>query len=217
MEVLIVDDHQLIRSAVSNLLSREFDNLQCTEADSGEAAFEQFKRQDFDCAIVDLFLQGEPPFVFLRNLCDRYPELPVVVLSASDNQSHMRKCIDLGASAFINKGEAMENVIDAVKTVIGRGLFIQPALQQPATREIHKPDSLPDISLDEVINRLTDRQLDILSLVAQGKSNKEVARERDLSDNTIKVHVSAILRALGLNNRTQLGLLAQKVGIIDNP
>ena len=212
MHVLIVDDHQLIRSAISSLLDNEFINVLCVEADCGTSALIAISKHQFDCAIVDLFLPGEPPFEFIRMLCEQRPELPVIVLSATSINSHKHQCMEIGASAFINKGEAMETVSDVLSTLLPKEILIPRVMGRFSLTA----EQLPDIALDEVINKLTERQLDILGLLAQGKSNKEVARERNLSDNTVKVHVSAILRALNLNNRTQLGLLAHKIGINRN-
>jgi len=216
MRVLIVDDHQLIRAALRDLLHRQYSILDCVEASSGETALSAVKQKEFDVAIVDLFIPGETAFVFLQKLCKQRPSLPVVVLSATDNQQHMQQCIDLGAKAFVNKGEAMEKVIDAIEKVIIGDVFLPSALSKKVETSI-SPESgeLPDLNLEIVLKVLTDRQLDILRMIAQGKSNKAIAREKELSDNTVKVHVSAILRALDLKNRTQIGLLAQKLGLIN--
>ncbi len=217
MRVLIVDDHQLIRAALRDLLSRHYENLECVEAPSGEIALTEVTKMDFDVAIVDLFIPGETAFVFLRKLCEQHPALPVVVVSATENQQHMQQCIDLGAAAFVNKGEAMEMIVDAIEKVMIGGLFLPGALSSKVKPPISSgPGHLPDLDLNKVLNVLTDRQLDILRMIAQGKSNKVIALERKLSDNTVKVHVSAILRALELKNRTQIGLLAQKLGLIND-
>ena len=216
MRVLIVDDHQLIRAALRDLLHRQYSILDCVEASSGETALSAVKQKEFDVAIVDLFIPGETAFVFLQKLCKQRPSLPVVVLSATDNQQHMQQCIDLGAKAFVNKGEAMEKVIDAIEKVIIGDVFLPSALSKKVETSI-SPESgeLPDLNLEIVLKVLTVRQLDIIRMIAQGKSNKAIAREKELSDNTVKVHVSAILRALDLKNRTQIGLLAQKLGLIN--
>lgn len=217
MRVLIVDDHQLIRSAVRNLLVPEFPGVECIEVDNGVSALAVAADSHFDFAIVDLFLPNETAFVLVRNLCDLLPDLPVLILSATDNKTHMLQCFDLGASAFVNKGEAIETIVDAVKVVLS-GEKYWPEILSAGTvlsSSVGGHD-LPDRSLDEVMSVLTDRQLDILRLVAQGQSNKEIARDTSLSDNTVKVHVSAILRALNLSNRTQIGLLAQKIGILNS-
>ncbi|MEH6910616.1 MAG: response regulator transcription factor [Oceanicoccus sp.] len=217
MRVLIVDDHQLIRSAVRNLLVAEFPGVECIEVDNGLSALEIAAHSHFDVAIVDLFLPNETAFVLVRNLCDLLSDLPVLILSATDNKAHMLQCFELGVSAFVNKGEAIETIVDAVKVVLSGEKYLPEILSAGAVLSSSVcGNDLADRSLDEVIRTLTNRQLDILRLVAQGQSNKEIARDTNLSDNTVKVHVSAILRALDLSNRTQIGLLAQKIGILNS-
>ncbi len=217
MRVLLVDDHQLIRAALRDLLSRHYSNLECIETSSGEEALAEVSNMDFDVAIVDLFIPGETAFVFLRKLCEKRPALPVVVLSATDNHQHMQQCMDIGARGFVNKGEAMDKVADAIEKVMLGKQFLPDELSSKARQPISSgPGHLPDLDLDQVLKALTDRQLDILRMIAQGKSNKVIALEKDLSGNTIKVHVSAILRALKLKNRTQIGMLAQKLGLIND-
>lgn len=216
MRILIVDDHQLIRTALRDLFNRLYTTAECVEALSGKDALAKVAEMDFDMAIVDLFMPGETAFVFLRKLCKQQPKLPVVVLSATDSQQHMQQCIDLGASAFINKGEAIEKVADAVEKVLSGGTFLSNKLKRTKQPDAQDPEHLPDLGLDTILNILTDRQLDILRLIGQGKSNKVIALEKQLSGNTVKVHVSAILRALDLKNRTQIGLLAQKIGLLND-
>ena len=216
MRVLIIDDHQLIRAAVRNLLVPEFPAVECVEVDNGHSALEAVADGHFDFAIVDLFLPNETAFVLVRQLCDMLPDLPVLVLSATDDKAHMRQCFALGVSAFVNKGEAIETIVDAVNAVLSGKKYMPEALSAGADLSLSVGDNdLPYQSLEKVMSVLTDRQLDILRLVAKGHSNKEIARHSNLSENTVKVHVSAILKALGLSNRTQIGLLAQKIGILN--
>ena len=216
MQILIVDDHQLIRAALRDLFNRLYSTSECVEAHSGKEALAKVAEIDFDIAIVDLFIPGETAFVFLRKLCKQQPKLPVIVLSATDSPQHMQQCMDLGASAFIHKGEVMEKVIDAVEKVLSGSTFLSNKLKRSKQPDVLDSEDLPDLGLDVILDKLTDRQLDILRLIGQGKSNKTIAMEKQLSDNTVKVHVSAILRALDLKNRTQIGLLAQKFGLLND-
>ena len=212
MEILVVDDHQLIRTGLREMLPLRFPNSRIYEADTGETALELAQAQHCDLAVADLFMPGETAFSFLRQLCDACPELPVVVLSASENAAHVRKCIDYGASAFVPKAAPQDELIGAIETALAGGVFF-PSLSEQA----YAADDAPALDLDAVTDALTERQLEILALVAQGKSNKQIARECNCSDNTVKVHVSAILRALDLNNRTQAGILGQRLGLASSP
>ena len=130
MEILVVDDHQLIRTGLREMLPLRFPNSRIYEAASGEAALELVRSQHFDLAVADLFMPGETAFSFLRQLCDCRPELPVVVLSASENGAHIRKCIDYGASAFVPKAASQEALIDAIETALAGGVTF-PAVHAP--------------------------------------------------------------------------------------
>lgn len=213
MQILIVDDHELIRSGLKDFLHKHLEQPDIREADCGKTALTLADTNAFDLAIVDLFMPGEQAFQFIRKLCDKHPDLPVLVLSASDSGAHIRKCVDLGASAFVNKSAPQTDLLKAINTALAGGLCF-PSVQD--TQAVVNPEtSLPKLTADQVIHNLTDRQLEVLCMVAQGKSNKQIARECNLSDNTVKVHVSAILRSLELNNRTQIGLLGQQLGLIE--
>lgn len=216
MRFLIVDDHALIRSGLSDVLKRYFPTCSCLTASSGEEALGALQRSAIDLAVVDLFIPGEDTFGHIRKLCDRFPELPVVVLSATEHPQHVRKCIDLGAAAFVPKSAAESVLIHAINTALAGGYYVPQNLNSVVAAATFINDSeLPAISIDTITSTLTERQVHILTMVAQGKTNKQIARECNLSDNTVKVHVSAILRALGLSNRTQAGLLGQKLGLMN--
>jgi DNA-binding NarL/FixJ family response regulator len=214
MRIIIVDDHQLIRSGLRDLLKDKFPEVSIHEADNGPSALNQIEQFDFDLAIVDLFMPGETAFVFIRKLCDKRPELPVLVLSASEDDAHIRKCIDLGACGFIPKSAAQTDLLNAIQTTLAGGVYMPARLDKHDSSEPASHDDYSIDNLNEVTARLTNRQLEILCMVAQGKSNKQIARDCSLSDNTVKVHVSAILKSLNLNNRTQIGLLGQRLGLV---
>lgn len=215
MRALVVDDHMLIRSGLHDMLANRFPDIEVVEAASGEAALGLIGSKPFDLAIIDLFIPGEAAFVFVRKLCDADPELPVLVLSGSENPVHVRKCIDLGCSAFVPKSAAQETLFGAIDSILDGGVFIPTEiLHSNAEAELSTTD-LPVLpSIETVTSKLTDRQLEILTMITSGKSNKQIARDFQLSENTVKVHVSAILRSLELDNRTQAGILGQQLGLL---
>lgn len=216
MRFLIIDDHELIRSAVKNLLSKEFSNTHFTEVGNGANALLEISKNAFDIVIADLFLPDEEPFVLLKNIREKSAELPIIVLSASNVSAHREVCSGLGVSDYVNKGEAMESLVVAVKNILPeiKCCHRSPSVKSSSHALSNSTKGPLDINLKKTLNLLTDRQIDILTLVAQGKTNKEIARARRLSDNTIKVHVSAILKALKLNNRTQLSMFAIRAGLL---
>ena len=148
----------------------------------------------------------------MRQLCGQHPGLKVVVVSASENPAHMRKAIDTGAQGFIPKSFCSDRLIAALEVILEGRVFLPDAMTQvnPAAMAANG-EVAPGTSREQLLACLTPRQLEILHLLAQGQSNKQIARHCQLSENTIKVHVSAILRALALSNRTQAGVLMQKL------
>jgi DNA-binding NarL/FixJ family response regulator len=217
MRFLIVDDHALIRSGLSDVLKRHFPTCSCLTAANSEDALSIMLDNPIDLAVMDLFIPGEETFSHIRKVCDKLPELPVVVLSATEHPNHIRKCVDLGAAAFVPKSAPESILIHAINTALAGGYYVPQNLNSVVTASTFNNDNeLPAINIDTITSTLTERQVHILTMVAQGKTNKQIARECNLSDNTVKVHVSAILRALGLSNRTQAGLLGQKLGLMVN-
>jgi DNA-binding NarL/FixJ family response regulator len=212
MRIIIVDDHALVRTGLSDILRRHIAGASITEAANFEGAVTILARQTMDLAIVDLFIPGEDSFDSLRLLCRLHPELKVVVISASENPAHIRKAIEIGARGYIPKSFGRIRLLEALDAILGGRIFLPDTVSQAGTTGISANGEIaPGTSRAQVLACLTPRQLEILQMVAEGQSNKQIARRCRLSENTIKVHVSAILRALGLSNRTQAGVLMQKL------
>lgn len=212
MHVIIIDDHALIRTGLSNILRHHFDHASIAEAAGGAECLKLLAQNPADLAIVDLFIPGEDSFSFIRQLCDQYPALTVVVVSASENPAHIRKAIDTGAAGFIPKSYSSNQFLKALDRVLEGSIYLPDTLLQvnPAALAANS-EIAPGATNDQLLACLTPRQYEILEMLAMGHSNKQIARHCQLSENTIKVHVSAILRALGLNNRTQAGVLMQQI------
>lgn len=216
MNILIADDHALIRSGLSALLAQQFDTATILEAPNAIQALQVASdTPSLDLALLDLFLQDMDGFTFLRQFCNSYPDVPVIVMSASTNPAHVRKVIDMGVSGYVPKSVSPEVFSDAIKRVMGGGVYIpEDKTLGPGAHEnkVAVSGGLA-YSLDEVKDLLTSRHMQILARIQCGRSNKQIAREYELSENTVKTHVSAILKILGLANRTEAGILAEKLGI----
>lgn len=212
MRVIIVDDHALIRTGLATTLQRQYPTADIKEAENSRSALAILAQSHVELAIVDLFIPGEDSFAFVRQLCDSYPAMTVAVLSATENPAHIRKCIDLGASGFIPKSSPPAQLLAALADVLAGKIYLPRTVNfaMPAAIAANGAVS-PGFTRDQVVSSLTPRQLEILQLLARGQSNKQIAKCCQLSENTIKVHVSAILRALGLNNRSQAGILMQQL------
>lgn len=221
MKVLLVDDHPLILSALKAMIEKLSPGVVVNAVSSArEARFTLNAQQDHDLMLLDLQLGDANGFELLTEVRRTDPDLSVVVLSSSDRASDVIRAIDLGAMGFLPKRMTTEDLADALRLVMAGGIFV-PTMSLNPVRDADEPaptapapaaatDSLP--SFDEL--GITPRQADVLTLLLQGKSNKDIARRLGLSVETIKDHVAAVLRALGVNSRTQavlaVGQMTQK-------
>lgn len=214
MHTLIVDDHAFVCVGLKATLLDGLSDIKVSTASDGAKALDILLNDSIDLAVIDLFMPGgDGGFDFIDTVCQTYPKLPIIVLSASENPAHIRKCLDIGAKGFVTKSAPKEILFTAITKVLAGDRYIPSALLT-AQGDGGRGNSDLQASADNVIQLLTERQLEILALISKGLSNKLIARELFLSENTVKVHVSAILRALSLSNRTQAGLVGQKLEII---
>ena len=214
MHTLIVDDHAFVCVGLKATLLDGLSDIKVSTASDGAKALDILLNDSIDLAVIDLFMPGgDGGFDFIDTVCQTYPQLPIIVLSASENPAHIRKCLDIGAKGFVTKSAPKEILFTAITKVLAGDRYIPSALLT-AQGDGGRGNSDFQASADNVTQLLTERQLEILALISKGLSNKLIARELFLSENTVKVHVSAILRALSLSNRTQAGLVGQKLEII---
>ena len=228
MKVLLVDDHPLILSALQTVIKGLGDHVNVVGAGSARAAREALKAaDDFDLVLLDLQLGDADGFDLLVEFRAAYPALPVVVVSASDRASDVIRSIDLGAMGFVPKRATNETLFEALHMVMSGGIYVPPmsiGVDLPATR---RSTDVVNGQLN-VVNKeatdsgfqtqpslaslgLTPRQTDVLALLLQGNPNKLIARELGLSVETVKDHVAAVLRALGVSSRTQAVLAVSQM------
>lgn len=213
MKALVADDHALLRAGLIQALSRLDATPTIHEAsDANEVMCLVKAHPDLDLILLDLFMPGANGFELLSRVCDAANLAPVVVLSASDDPNHMRKALDCGAAGFIPKSAAPGVMLSALGLVLAGGVYVPPDLVHAPT-----PVKTEDTHLDSSSGPLTARQAEVLRLMGQGRPNKQIARDLDLSENTVKIHVAAILRALGAANRTEAVMLARDRGFDFGP
>lgn len=215
MKVLVVDDHPLVRDAVSGILAGLSSALEILEA-SDCAAGLAFARAhpDIDLVLLDLELPGSRRFDALDRFRREHPTLPVVILSMHRDRQAVRGAIERGAMGFIPKASPKEVIAGAVRLVLAGGVYLPPeALAEDGVAgagEFALPADAPR-SLSGL--GLTPRQGQVLALIMQGKSNKEICRELGLADRTVKVHVTAVLSALRVSSRAKAVVAAGKLGL----
>jgi DNA-binding NarL/FixJ family response regulator len=217
LKILIVDDHPLIREALRQVLQALDRQLELLEAQSGDEALDLTRlNQDISLILLDLALPGVDGFEVLRRLRDGFPGIPVVVVSAYDNAEMVTRVIDAGAMGFIPKTSTTPILLNALRLVLSGGVYLPPEVL--SRHEVIAP-AAPQLASGPAQLRdpreigLTERQAQVLALLVQGNPNKLICRELNLAEGTVKIHVTAVLKALGVTNRTQAVIAVGKLGL----
>jgi len=209
-QILIADDHPLVRGALKQALSTELENVSVLEAESLYEAIDQVEahKGDIDLVLLDLHMPGMNGFTGLFTLRASYPDIPVSIVSASQELPVVRRSIEYGASAFVPKSAPVDQIGLAVKTVLDGGMWM-PDWAREAME--NGPTDDEATGLAEKIGQLTPQQLRVLNMLTEGKLNKQIAYELDVTEATVKAHVSAILRKLSVHSRTQAVIIAREL------
>jgi DNA-binding NarL/FixJ family response regulator len=213
MKILMVDDHVLIREALRGVLTELKGDAEIVEALNSRQAMQCIEdHPDIELVLLDLNLPDRSGFEVLAELRERYPAISVVVLSGNEEQGSISKALDFGALGFIPKSARREVMLSAFKLVFAGGIYVPPEiLSRPQPALAASVESKPPPSAAEL--GLTERQMDVLVLMMQGKSNKAICRDLDLAEATVKNHVTAILKALKATNRTEAVIAAAAFGL----
>jgi DNA-binding NarL/FixJ family response regulator len=219
MKVLIVDDHALIREAMRGVLKElQADAAVLEAANCAQAMALVQKHPDLRLILLDLKLPDRDGLDALTELGARYPAISVVMLSAFTDRENVVKALDAGALGFIPKTDSREVLLSALRLVLAGGMYIPPnalALSHPASAVVTATADAPSAPRKRPSPAelgLTERQVEVMALIMQGKSNKHICRELDLAEPTVKNHVSAILKALDVDNRTEAILAVAALG-----
>ena len=220
LKVLVIDDHPLVQEGVAAALeSLGHDVNVISAADSAQGLTAAAANPDIDLVLLDLALPGMSGLGLINALHERFPSLPVVVLSALEDPETVRQAITAGAMGFVPKSAQTRVLIEVLQQVLEGNVSVPgsvhaaPGAGAPGNQGLSGVPghgSEPDVAL------LTLRQLEVLSRLCQGKTNKQIATELGLSEKTVKAHVTAIFKVLGVVNRTQAVLVARRIGMITN-
>lgn len=212
MKILIADDHELFRDGLRHVLDQLGGSLTIVEASDFAQAVAAVEREpDIDIVLLDLNMPGMPWNEGLQRLKELLPEqIPIIVLSASDDRRHVLQAVNMGASGFIPKTSSSRVMLSALKLVLSGGVYLPPALLEQGASQ---GDGMGPLANENAVSFLTPRQREVLALLGQGKSNKEIARVLQLAEGTVKLHVTAILKALNVNNRTRAVVAASQLGL----
>jgi DNA-binding NarL/FixJ family response regulator len=217
VKILVVDDHPLIREALRQVLQALDRAVDLLEAQTCEEALDLTRgHPDISLVLLDLTLPGPDGFEALRRLREAFPAMPVVVLSASDQPETVMRAIEGGAMGYIPKTSSSQVLLNALRLVLSGAVYLPPEILHKE-RDIAPAAPAPPVSPAELREPraigLTARQAQVLALLVQGKPNKLICRDLNLAEGTVKIHVTAILKTLGVMNRTQAVIAVSKLGL----
>lgn len=204
-QIIIADDHPLFRAALRQAVGQAVSGVDILEADSIaslQAAIEDCP--DADLVLLDLNMPGAHGFSGLVFLRGQYPGLPVVVVSGSEDLQVVRRAIDYGASGFIPKSSPLPTISEAIRGVLDGDVWLPPGI---AGKISAMPGAPAELAAQ--LASLTPQQFRVLGMLSEGLLNKQIAYELDVSEATIKAHITAIFRKLGVRNRTQAVIALQ--------
>ncbi|MFC4314443.1 response regulator [Steroidobacter flavus] len=209
MKLLVVDDHPLFRDGLAALLRQANPDTQVFQASDSEAGMEMAQAAgDLDAVFVDLMMPGLAGEAAVKEFARRRPELPVIVLSSSENPSDVKRVLKAGALGYIPKSASPQTVLSALQLVLTGNIYVPPLLARAADATATEQSKVaPGLST------LTERQVEVLKQLRDGHSNKEISNRLGIAEKTVKAHVAAIFRALNVVNRTQAANAARELQI----
>ena len=210
--VLLVDDHELVRQGIAAMLSAAGDVQVVGNARSGREALEVARRELPDIVLMDVRMPDMDGLEATRKIKEERPRTAVIMLTMHDNPTYLRDAVRAGAAGYLLKDVSKEELIDAIRQVATGGAFIESQMLKGMLSEMK-----PSGQAAPAAKNLTKREREILSLVAEGMSNREIAEKLVLSPETVKSHVAAILEKLNVSDRTQAAIYAVRHGLVETP
>ena len=201
IRVLIADDHPILREGMASLLNRQVGMEVIAQATDGDEAVALFRRQRPDVAVLDLRMPSLGGIEAIAAIREIDPLARLVILTSFASDEEIYRAIEAGARGYLLKGAAVEELVDCVRAVHGGRTYIPPAIASKLAGRVGTVD-------------LTGREREVLSLVAEGKSNREIGATLDITEGTIKVHVNNILHKLGVASRTEAVNIGLRRGLV---
>lgn len=216
MRILIVDDHALVRRGLNYVVKEGFPDAEVTEAEGSEVALQSVRGgKSFDLALVDVRMPDRDGLELLKALKTEVPDMPVIMLSTYENAPYVRRALADGASGYLLKDATPEDLAQAITVAMsGSGNVLSPRVIQNLfeDQDAHGAGGTNGHGRRNEYS-LTQRENDILALLSEGRSNRDIAGHLFLSEKTVKAHLAAIFRKLGVTNRTQAAMAAVQMGV----
>ncbi len=212
MRILLIDDHALFRAGLTALLERR--GIDVVSSASARAGIERAKAIRPDVILLDLRMPELGGLDALRELRSTGIDLPIVILTTSGDEQDLSDCLRSGASGYLLKDMAPDELVNTLHQVVNGATVVAPSLAGVLARIIQQGVSgQTEDAKDPVFSKLTPREFEILCHLSEGQSNKAIARNLNISDGTVKLHVKAILRKLGVHSRVEAAVMAVEQGV----
>jgi DNA-binding NarL/FixJ family response regulator len=211
IRILLVDDQTIIRQGLRSLLESQADFQIVGEADNGKSAIALVAQlydtsEQPDLILMDVRMPVMDGVAAIKKLSEQFSSIPVLVLSTFDDDEYITQAMQFGAKGYLLKDTAIEEIADAIRATIKGYTQLGPGLFQKFITQCDRLNSTQELPLS--LQSLSPREKEVLSLIAKGASNKEIAQELYISERTVKAHVTSILSQLNLRDRTQAAILA---------
>lgn len=208
LKILIADDHALVRGGLGALIKTLLPDITILECNSFDLVTRKLREEsDVDLLLIDLMMPGMQSVESIQFLCNNWPDVPVVVVSVKEDMYLIRQALRAGATGYIPKSSSPDVTLNAIRLVLSGGIYIPPdalelrnlADEEGERKSVSKAVADEDNGADA---GLTPRQLDVMDLIAEGKSNLEIGEELGLTSGTVKMHLTRIYKSLGAKSRT---------------
>ena len=214
MKLLIVDDHAVVREGIAALLQQAHAGSVIVQArDLGDAIVLATAHADLDAVLLDLRMPGVSGTAAIAELARRFPAVPIIVLSSSEDPAEVRAALAAGALGYVPKSARPQALLSALQIVLAGEIYVPPLM----LAAVSAPPMARASEAPAAAGKLTERQLEVLDQLVLGLSNKDIGHALALSEKTVKAHVTAIFRALQVVNRTQAARVARQRGLVRAP
>lgn len=214
MKLILADDHTLFRNGLALLLKAHSNDCDVWEGDGLDAALAAAEAHpDADVALLDLNMPGMDGVQGIRRFVESHPGLPLIILTGAEAQQHIQDVLTAGASGFIPKSSTPAVMLSAIQLVLSGGTYVPPQALSRAPAAAHS--RVTSSVRERAQTQLTERQMQVLRLLAAGKPNKAICRELDIEEGTVKAHIATIFRVLDVTNRTAAASVARETGLLD--
>ncbi|MEH6357698.1 MAG: response regulator transcription factor [Pseudomonadales bacterium] len=201
LRIVIADDHALVRGGIALLVEMASPGVEVLHANSFDQVLSTFSENDsIDLMLLDLKMPGMDPDSGIRTICRTWPEVPIIIVSVTEDVQTIRKALAAGAMGYVPKTSSPDVTISALKLVLAGGIYVPPHVLK---QDISQLSNEPQLEESGTKSLLTRRQMEVLDLIVSGKSNKAIADEIGLTTSTVKMHVSGIFKKLGVGSRTE--------------